>query len=120
VNVVVAAVLSLLFPGAGQAYNGQVGKGIGFGLFFLLGPIPLLFLSLHGQEWALWTISGIKVIVPLAGLVDAYEIRTGKRQSIGGGWLPGAAVLIGGLILREGVAFLMRPWAAAALGSVVK
>jgi len=109
-NVVIAAVLSLLFPGAGQAFNGQLGKGIGFGLFYLLAPIPLLYLMLHGQEWAMWTIPGVRFIVPLVSLVDAagraYEIRTGKRERGGGGWKPGVAVLVGGIALRYLLAML--------------
>ena len=123
-NVVFAMLLSLVFPGAGQAYNGQLSKGMGFALFYLVAPIPLLLLMVHGQEWAMWTISGIKIFTPLVSLVDAggrsYEIKTGKRPAIGGGWGPGIGVLAGGIALRYGIAFLLQPAVAGLLPSVVK
>ncbi len=41
-----AAVLSMFFPGAGQLYNGQVGKGLAFFFAFFIGvaAFPLMFI----------------------------------------------------------------------------
>ena len=123
-NIVFAMLLSLVFPGAGQAYNGQMPKGIGFAVFYLIVPIPLLFLMLQGHEWAMWTISGIKLVTPLVSLVDAagraYEIKTGKRAAIGGGWAPGLGVLVGGIGLRYAITFIMRPVLNSILSSLAK
>jgi TM2 domain-containing membrane protein YozV len=56
-NAGVAAILSFFFPGSGQVYNGETGKGIGI----LIGTIIGYFI---------FVIPG--VIVWLYGLYDAY------------------------------------------------
>ena len=55
-SMLAALLLSVLFPGAGQAFNGQLRKGIAFAVFYVLSPVPLLFLSSPAQSWGLWTL----------------------------------------------------------------
>jgi TM2 domain-containing membrane protein YozV len=50
----IAAVLSFLFTGLGQIYNGQIGKGIGFvvlGVVFLLTVLVLIGFILYPVFW---------------------------------------------------------------------
>lgn len=54
----VAALLSFLFTGAGQVYNGQLGKGIGIMIGALIG-------------YMLFVIPGVLVV--LYGIYDAYS-----------------------------------------------
>jgi TM2 domain-containing membrane protein YozV len=53
-NPGIAAVLSFLFTGLGQVYNGQIGKGIAFvvlGIVFLITIIVLIGLILYPLFW---------------------------------------------------------------------
>jgi TM2 domain-containing membrane protein YozV len=59
----IALLLSLLLPGVGQMYNGQVGKGIAF----LIGYIVTIFILLF---WVVWIWS----------MVDAYQ--TAKAMNL--------------------------------------
>jgi TM2 domain-containing membrane protein YozV len=59
----IALLLSLLLPGVGQMYNGQVGKGIAF----LIGYIATIFIFLF---WIVW----------IWAMVDAYQ--TAKRMNL--------------------------------------
>lgn len=43
-NPTLAAILSFLWPGLGQIYNGQVGKGFGFMAIQFLINVPLSFI----------------------------------------------------------------------------
>ncbi len=59
----IAAVLSLVIPGAGQIYNGEIGKGI---LFIILAFIAgILFLFLIGIP--------IYLILVIVAVLDAYK-----------------------------------------------
>jgi len=64
-------ILSFIFPGSGQVYNGETGKGIGIFLGTILGTIIGAFILF---------IPGI--IVWLYGIYDAYttaqKMNTGK------------------------------------------
>ncbi len=55
----IALLLSFLFPGLGQIYNGDVGKGIGFMIGFWL----LIWIGLGLIFW-IW------------GMIDAYQVAT--------------------------------------------
>lgn len=55
----IALLLSFLFPGLGQIYNGDVGKGIGFMIGF----------------WILIWV-GIGLIFWVWGMIDAYQVAT--------------------------------------------
>jgi TM2 domain-containing membrane protein YozV len=59
----IALVLSLLLPGVGQMYNGQVGKGIAF----LIGYIVTIFIFLF---WIVW----------IWAMIDAYT--TAKEMNL--------------------------------------
>ncbi|MBI2390233.1 MAG: hypothetical protein HYV09_11645 [Deltaproteobacteria bacterium] len=41
----VATLLSFFLPGAGQIYNGQIGKGLGFLLVSIFVNFPLMFVG---------------------------------------------------------------------------
>lgn len=60
-----AAVLSLVIPGAGQIYNGQIGKG----LLILIG-VPLLVVF---SFLTLFITLIVALVVWLWGIFDAYK-----------------------------------------------
>jgi TM2 domain-containing membrane protein YozV len=68
-----AAVLSFLFPGIGQIYNGQIGKGI-------------LFLILNSISWALVFVFGIGliplIIVEIIATIDAYNTANNINDAL--------------------------------------
>ncbi len=78
-NAGIAAILSLLFPGAGQAHNGQILKGIGF----FIGVIVTLFISPY-----------LSIIVRIYGLYDAYS----NSNKMNKGEIPYAASSTGAVI----------------------
>jgi len=63
----IAAVLSFLFPGLGQIYNKQIGKGI---LLIILGGI-LIILMFIGIDFIFYSF--IYLIIWIIGMVDAYK-----------------------------------------------
>jgi TM2 domain-containing membrane protein YozV len=70
-NPGLAAVLSFIFTGLGQIYNGQIGKGIGFlvlGIIFALTIFFLIGLILYPVFW-------------IYNIYDAY--RTAKDINAG-------------------------------------
>lgn len=62
-NPGLAAVLSFLFPGLGQIYNGQIGKGV---LFMVAQAINLLLMAV-AIGLALYPLAWVW------GMVDAYK-----------------------------------------------
>lgn len=67
----IAAVLSFLFTGLGQIYNGQIGKGIGFlllGIIFALTALVLIGFILYPIFW-------------IYNVYDAYS--TAKKINVG-------------------------------------
>lgn len=62
-----AAVLSMIWPGLGQVYNGQIVKGVGFWIVCLIG-------------WMISPVLGI--IVWACGLWDAYGVAKGTQSGI--------------------------------------
>jgi len=77
-NVAAAAILSFFFPGSGQAYNGQTGKGIGIFIGFIITSfIPVL-----------------PLIVWIYGVYDAYS----TAQKMNKGEIPYAASSTGAVI----------------------
>lgn len=105
-NIVVALVFSLLFPGGGQIYNGEVVKGVGFGVFYIFVPLLLVFMSVNGYlgEWALFAASLSKGIVYLISIVDAggraYEIKSGKRSAKKVSWVVCLIYILVGIIIN--------------------
>ena len=77
-NLAAAAILSFVFAGAGQVYNGQLGKGIGF------------FIGLIVTSW----IPIVPIIVWIYGIYDAYT----TAQKMNKGEIPFIATSTGTLI----------------------
>jgi TM2 domain-containing membrane protein YozV len=68
----IAAVLSLILPGLGQIYNGQIGKG----LIFMIIITPILALTVL-------VIIGF-VLLPLFWILNIYDAyRTAKKINAG-------------------------------------
>lgn len=59
----IAALLSFFLPGAGQLYNGQTGKGVGFLLVTVFVNVPLMFL---------WIGFATQLVTWLWAMIDAY------------------------------------------------
>ena len=78
-NPIISAVLSFFFPGAGQAYNGQIGKGIGVFICFIIG-------------YMIFVIPGL--IVFIYGVYDAYS----SAQKMNKGEIPYIASSTGAVI----------------------
>lgn len=72
-NAGLAAVLSFLYCGLGQIYNGQIGKGIGF--LFLYSFCLLLCLLIIGFILA--------PVVWIIGIIDAYSTAEGINRAAG-------------------------------------
>jgi TM2 domain-containing membrane protein YozV len=90
-NALAAALLSFLFTGSGQVYNGETGKGIGI----LIGAIIGYFI---------FVIPGVLVI--LYGVYDAYS----TAQKMNKGEIPYVEVSNGkviGFIIAEIVIFVI-------------
>lgn len=69
---VIAAVLSLVTPGVGQFYNGQILKGICFFLATFLIPIILLLAGLHFQFYGLVAILLFSICIWLFIIGEAF------------------------------------------------
>jgi TM2 domain-containing membrane protein YozV len=67
-----AAVLSFLYPGLGQIYNGQIGKAI---LFIILGAI-FIGLMFVGIGFILYPI------IWIIGMVDAYNTAKNANDAL--------------------------------------
>lgn len=86
-NAWIAVLLSALFPGAGQFYIGDIGKGVFFlaavAVFtYLLGWSPLGFPSQHvhkGVNMGLITLMGIAGVLYIAAVADA-NISARRRR----------------------------------------
>lgn len=68
VNAILAAVLSFLIPGLGQAVAGDVKKGI---IFFVMAIIIWAIAALIFKHWVVWVID---VIYCLYAAYDAYQM----------------------------------------------
>jgi TM2 domain-containing membrane protein YozV len=69
-NPALACVLSLLWPGIGQIYNGQTGKGIGFIIIAIIAVMTVLFISLPFFIYAAYD-----------SYATAKKINTGELQT---------------------------------------
>jgi TM2 domain-containing membrane protein YozV len=67
-NAILAAILSLLIPGLGQAYAGDVRKGV---IFFV---ILLLFAIIGGLIFKSWLVWLIELIYAIYAAYDAYQM----------------------------------------------
>lgn len=67
-NAILAAILSFLIPGLGQAYAGDVKKGI---IFFVIAIIIWAFASLIFRHWLALIIN---IAYAIYAAYDAYQM----------------------------------------------
>ncbi|MBQ2636723.1 MAG: hypothetical protein IJG09_08525 [Methanobrevibacter sp.] len=67
-NAILAAILSFLIPGLGQAYAGDIKKGI---IFFVIAIVIWAIASFVFQHWIVWIID---LIYALYSAYDAYQM----------------------------------------------
>lgn len=104
-NLVAAILLSLLAPGAGQAYNGERQKAYGYAGFYLMMLALIMPFGLRlmlgsksdpSQMAAVAMTAGFPLIT-LVAIIDAggraYETMKGKRNADGGGLKVGLIAL---------------------------
>jgi hypothetical protein len=102
-NVLVALVMSLVAPGSGQAYNGEMPKAYAFAGISVL--VPTLFLPLvvramshGGGEWGMAMMGFAYPVVVLMAVLDAVgqavRIHRGTLKTEGGGWKIGLIFLV--------------------------
>ena len=84
-----ALLLSLVMPGLGQVYNGEVSKGISLFLIFAFSIPGFSWLALHGPNFSLWMLILLGVLFALSvyalSCVDAFK----KAKAIGENYQPG-------------------------------
>ena len=68
VNAILAAVLSFLIPGLGQAIAGDIKKGV---IFFVIALVVWAIASLIFRHWVVWIID---VLYCLYAAYDAYQM----------------------------------------------
>lgn len=79
---IIAAILSLLTPGLGQLYNGQILKGICFFLADFSIPILLFLARLHYQFYGLVVILLCLICIWLFIIGEAFFIAKRKKEFI--------------------------------------
>jgi hypothetical protein len=95
--VVMNAILFAMSPGAGQIFLGEKGKGIAYALFFILIPLPALFLlreSNHNPDSpafliaiALGASASVSYLISFGdALFTALKRRRLNLERLGGGW----------------------------------
>ena len=67
-NAILAAILSLFIPGLGQAYAGDIKKGI---IFFIIAVIIGAIATLIFQHWIVWLID---LAYAIYAAYDAYQM----------------------------------------------
>lgn len=67
-NPILAAILSFLIPGLGQAYAGDIKKGI---IFFIIAIVVWIIATLIFRHWVVWIID---VLYALFAAYDAYSM----------------------------------------------
>lgn len=75
---VIAAALSLVTPGLGQLYNGQILKGIIFFLAFLAIPAALFLARLQSQFLGLVAILVIILCIWIFAVAEAFSAAKRK------------------------------------------
>lgn len=65
---ILAAILSFLIPGLGQALAGDVKKGV---IFFVIAIVIWIIASLIFKHWVVWVID---IIYALYAAYDAYQM----------------------------------------------
>ena len=67
-NAILAAILSFLIPGLGQAYAGDIKKGV---IFFVIALVIGCIATLIFRHWIVWIID---LIYALYAAYDAYQM----------------------------------------------
>ena len=67
-NAILAAILSFLIPGLGQAYAGDIKKGV---IFLIAAIVIWIIASLIFRHWLVWIID---IIYALYAAFDAYSM----------------------------------------------
>ena len=67
-NAILAAILSFLIPGLGQAYAGDIKKGL---IFFVILVIIAIIASIIFRHWVVWLID---LLYCLYAAYDAYQM----------------------------------------------
>ena len=71
-NAILAAILSLIIPGLGQAVSGELERGI---VLFVLAMIMILIANLIFKNWI---VSIINILIALYAAYDAYKLNEYK------------------------------------------
>ncbi len=67
-NGILAAILSFIIPGLGQAYAGDIKKGI----IFFIAAILIIFIATF--VFKMWIIYILSLIISLYAAYDAYQM----------------------------------------------
>ena len=67
-NVILAAILSFIIPGLGQAYAGDIKKGI---IFFIAAILIIIIATFVFRMWIIYILS---LIISLYAAYDAYQM----------------------------------------------
>jgi signal peptidase I len=86
---VVAAVASLLLPGLGQIYNGEVARGISLLLSLAVLLPSAAWLAVHGPRWALSPLVGAGVLASFVVFVHAVVAAYRSAKRLRDGFAPG-------------------------------
>jgi TM2 domain-containing membrane protein YozV len=80
-NVKISAILSIIIPGLGQIYNGEVMRGILY--IILIGGSGILAMLSFDYGVRMMIISGlIYVIIEITSIIDAYRIAVNINRSL--------------------------------------
>jgi signal peptidase I len=86
----IALTASLVMPGLGQIYNGELTKGLSTFLIFSFA-IPLFsWLSLHGPESLIWLVVFLGVLIALGIYIFSIRDAFLSSKRIGTNYVPGA------------------------------
>jgi len=102
---IIAAALSLVAPGLGQLYNGQILKGIIFFLAILLIPTILFLAGLQGQFLGLAAILIFTFCLWLFVIVEAFFAAKRKKEVVLKGYNKGYIYLLI-ILLMNGTYFI--------------
>ncbi len=67
-NAILAAILSFLIPGLGQAYAGDIKKGL---IFLVIAIVVWIIASIIFRHWIVWIID---ILYALYAAYDAYQM----------------------------------------------
>ena len=67
-NAILAAILSFLIPGLGQAYAGDIKKGL---IFLVIAIVIWIIASIIFRHWIVWIID---ILYALYAAYDAYQM----------------------------------------------